>query len=161
MSSANIQNKREATLKPQIVIKRVFKYPVEQVWQSISDKEALSDWLMETTDFELKKDHHFKFTTEPRGNFDGKISCQLINFVEHSELYYSWQASSMAEPTYVRWTLKEIEKDKTFVKLEHYGFEGFSGWFTKQMLNFGWKRLLSKKLSQYLSNEERPMASIS
>lgn len=145
------QSNKESSHKAQIVIKKVFKQEATIVWDSISNKEALSNWLMKTDDFELKLGHRFMFTTEARGNFDGKINCQIISFTENEELTYSWKAADMIEPTIVRWSIKEINPNETFLQLEHYGFQGFKGWLTRQFLNMGWKKLLSKKLQNYLS----------
>lgn len=151
MQSTKDQKEKGIHPKPQIVIKKIFNQPLHKVWDSISDKTALSKWLMKTNDFELTVNHEFLFTTEPRGNFDGKIKCKVISFKENEELYYSWKAAGMIEPTYVRWTIKEIGKNETSLQLEHFGFQGFKGWMTKHLLNAGWKKLLTKKLLNYLS----------
>jgi len=137
--------------KPQIIIHKVFNESCKDVWQALTDKQALSNWLMQTEDFELIIGHKFQFKTTPRGKFDGIISCEVINFKENNELIYTWKAADMLEPTYVKWTIKIIESNETMLKLEHYGFEGFKGWLTKHMLNAGWKRILNKKLKNFLT----------
>lgn len=148
-------------MKQQIEIKRVYYYPIETVWSALTDKQALSDWLMETTDFELTIGHSFQLKTKPQGSFDGIINCKILSFEVPNSISYSWQSNGMRNPTQVTWVLKSISKNETILNLSHNGFEGVSGWLTQQMLNFGWKSLLSKKLLKHLQDEKRSMASIS
>jgi len=148
-------------MKRQIEIKRTYKFPIEAVWLALTTKEALTDWLMETTDFELSVGHAFQLKTKPQGNFDGILNCKILSFKAPNTISYSWQANGMKNPTQVKWLLKSIGENETMLTLCHNGFEGVNGWFTKQMLNFGWKRLLSKKLKTYLQDEKRSMASAS
>ena len=58
----------------------------------------------------------------------------------------------METPTIVTWELKELTPTKTSLTLSHSGFVGFSGWMTKQFLKMGWKKILRKKLTQYLND---------
>ncbi len=146
-------------MKPQIEIKRVYKYPIVAVWNALTDKEALSDWLMETTDFELKVGHSFKLKTKPQGKFDGILNCKIISFDAPNSISYLWQSNGMKNPTTVNWVLKAISESETHLHLSHNGFEGVSGWLTRQMLGIGWKKLLSNKLKNYLQDEKRSMAS--
>ncbi len=139
------------TMKPQIIIKRTFKHPIDKVWEAITNKEALSEWLMESNDFKLQVGHSFKFKTTPRGNFDGIIDCEIIDIIEPNHLRYSWKAKGMPQPTMVTWQLKELDNGDTFLSLSHNGFVGINGWITKTMLGFGWKKLLKNKLNEYLT----------
>jgi len=137
--------------KPQIVIKRKYKHPVDKVWRAITSKRALSEWLMETNDFEVSVGTRFQFRTTPRGKFDGIINCQVLEVNDPERIRYSWRAKGMTQPTIVTWHLRELTRDQTLLTLTHDGFEGFNGWMTQTMLRFGWKKLLSKKLEKYLS----------
>lgn len=140
----------QVSTKPQIVIKRKFNASRTKVWHALTDKKALSTWLMDTTDFELIHGHRFQFSTTPRGKFDGIIKCEVLHIDEPDSLTYSWKANEMKQPTIVKWTLTSLDDVTTLIILEHYGFIGFNGWMTKAMLGAGWKRLLRKKLSNYL-----------
>lgn len=148
-------------MNQQIEIKKIYKYPIEAVWAALTDKKALSEWLMKTTDFELSVGHQFQLETKPQGNFDGIIKCKILFIKAPNTISYSWQSNGMLNPTKITWTLKRLNEDETMLHLSHNGFEGVSGWLTRQMLNFGWKGLLSKKLLNYLGDEKRPMASTS
>lgn len=138
-------------MSKQIEIKRKLKYTSNQVWNALSSKEALSDWLMETTDFALIEGHQFQFHTKPRGGFDGIVHCRILEFKEYEHLKFTWKASNWPQPTTVIWRLNSIGENETMLTLSHNGFVGVNGWFTQKMLGFGWKNLLGKKLENYLS----------
>lgn len=136
--------------KPQILIKRIYQHDIEKIWTALTSKEALSSWLMETTDFELAEGQSFQFRTRPRRNFDGIVNCQVLEFEAPHFISFSWQANQMPQPTFVQWKLTAIGEGKTMFTLSHTGFKGFDGWITRQILSFGWKNLLKKNLSTHL-----------
>lgn len=139
----------EAMTKPQIQIKRIFQHSKSDVWKAISTQEALEQWLMEVENFELKIGHQFTLKTKPQGGFDGIIHCRILEFTPLEYLSYTWTSNALPE-TIVSFNLKALDNNKTMLTLSHDGFQGFSGWFTKQILNFGWKKLISKNLRNYL-----------
>lgn len=139
------------SIKPQICIRRKYKYPISKVWSAITTKEALSAWLMETDNFDLEIGAKFILKTIPRGNFDGIIHCTVLGIREYNFISYSWLSNGMKVPTTVTWNLKELNNNETLLTLSHDGFVGFDGWITKTMLSFGWKRLLKKKLKKHLA----------
>lgn len=136
--------------KPQILIKRTYAHNIQKIWEAITTKEALSEWLMETQDFSLQQDAKFQFRTKPQGNFDGIIDCQVLSIDPPNTFVYSWNNASFKKSTTVQWQLRALNDHETMLTLSHSGFEGFSGWITKQILRSGWKKLLSKKLLNYL-----------
>ena len=143
--------KQHSTSKPQIQIKRVYKHEISKVWRALTSKEALSEWLMETKNFELNVGAKFSFYTKPIGKFDGVVNCEVLEYNEPYIISYSWKASSMKRPTLVVWELKKLSKSETLLTLSHTKFEGLNGWITKQILRNGWKGILSKKLTKYLA----------
>ncbi len=143
-------NQTTTTTKPQIHIKRVYKHDINKLWTALTTKAALSNWLMQTTDFELREGQIFQFRAKPQGGWDGIVHCKVLSFSQPNSITYSWQANGMKKPTIVTWELKELAKNETLLTLSHAGFEGFGGWFTRQILNFGWKSMLRKKLTKHL-----------
>ncbi len=137
--------------KPQIHIKRVYQHPIDRVWNALTTKEALSAWLMETQDFELKRGHQFQLKTKPQGSFDGIVNCEITDFSQPNMLSYTWTATAFVQPTTVTWELKSLSETETLLTLSHTGFKGWNGWLTRQILTFGWKSLLRKKLQNYLA----------
>jgi len=137
--------------KPQIQIKRVYKHPSKKVWNALTSPEALADWLMETIDFKLEEGTIFQFKDKPQGGWDGIVNCKILSLDQPNSITYSWQASGMKKPTIVNWQIKQIAPNETLLTLSHNGFEGVSGWFTKQILAFGWKSMMKKKLTKHLA----------
>lgn len=135
---------------PQIHIRRKYKYSIEKVWKALTTREALTAWLMETNDFDLVEGADFHLRTTPRGKFDGVLRCTILHLKEPTSISYSWLSNGMKTPTTVTWELKELADTETLLTLSHDGFVGFDGWMTKTMLSFGWKRILKKKLENYL-----------
>ena len=140
-----------STNEPQIKIRRKYNHPIDKVWHGITSKEALSSWLMETTDFEPIPGNTFQFTTAPRGRFDGIVSCKVLQVEQPHFIQYSWKATEMPQPTVVTWELTKLDPSTTLLTLSHDGFVGINGWVTRMILGFGWKGLLKKKLNQYLA----------
>lgn len=139
------------TTKPQIHIKKVYKHSISKVWTALTTKEALGEWLMKTEGFALETGKTFQFKDKPQGGWDGIVNCQILEFSQPNFIAYSWQANGMKNPTIVQWELKSIGEKETSLTLSHSGFEGLSGWFTRQILNFGWKGMLNKKFPKQLA----------
>ena len=139
-------------MKQQIKINRFYPYSIDKVWAALTDAQALSEWLMPTDNFELKPNHVFQFKTKPSVGFDGIVQCKILEVNAPNHIAYHWQGGNMKRPTTVIWNLKQIE-DGTVVSLEHFGFEGLGGMMVQQILNFGWKKILKKKLPIYLEGQ--------
>lgn len=131
---------------------KTYNHPVELVWKALTDKEAMSQWLM-PCDFEPIVGHKFQFTTKPYPGFDGITSCEVLKLEENKLLSFSWSGGSL-ENSIV--TFKLDQKDgKTILDFEHSGFEGFvNSVIVRRILSNGWKKkILAVNLPQYLSNE--------
>ena len=137
-------------MKRDIVIERVYPYPVQKVWRALTDTRRLAEWLMEN-DFEPKVGHKFQFHTKPRLGFDGNVYCEVLEVVEPTRLSYSWQGGGLPHPTIVTWTLQEVEQG-TRLQLAHTDFEGPVGLWVSAILGPGWKRILNKKLAANLAS---------
>ncbi len=135
----------------QISVKRIYNHPIDKVWSALTDAEALSEWLMPVTGFELSRGKQFQFKTEPRGKFDGIVNCSIVDYGEPHFLQLTWHAAGMPVPTIVTWQLKDQGEGKTFLHLTHNGFQGLGGQFTRLILTFGWKGIMKKQLTQYLT----------
>lgn len=132
-----------------IHIERTYDHPIERVWQAIASSEALAGWLM-PNDFKLEKGHRFTFQAPKQPGFDGIVRCEVLGFEAPHRLQYSWQGGSMKRPTVVTFELL-AEGARTHLKFSHSGFEGLvNGYIVRFILGQGWKRLLSRKILNYL-----------
>ena len=123
----------------------IYPYPIEEVWQAIASKKALSSWLMET-DFEPIVGKRFSFKTNPQPGFDGLVEGEVLVVEAPHKLVYSWQGGSLKR-TVVTFRLEEI-KEGTKLTLEHTGFAGLRELIPRFILGSGWGSLLKKKHSQ-------------
>ena len=51
-------------MKRDLRFEELYPYPIDRVWEAITDPAAISDWLM-PTDFAPRLGHKFQFRTKP------------------------------------------------------------------------------------------------
>ncbi|MCW3126452.1 MAG: hypothetical protein JWO03_2110 [Bacteroidetes bacterium] len=136
-------------------------YSPETVWHSLTTKEAISQWLMET-DFEAIQGYKFQFKTRPMGrNFDGIVHCQVLELKPHTRLSYSWRGGpgdgTIHLDSVVTWTLTP-KGPGTELLLEHTGFERWKNFMAHFFMNMGWKSILRKRLANYITEHSHDTA---
>jgi uncharacterized protein YndB with AHSA1/START domain len=133
-----------------VKITRYFDTTVERVWECITDKEIMSQWLM-PNDFAPVVGHRFTFRTKPRlkFGFDGIIHCRVIEIIPFKKLRYSWQGGpgdgSINLDTIVTWAL-EPDGQGTLLHFEHSGFEGIRNFIPYLIMGKGWKSIIGERL---------------
>lgn len=131
----------------------------EQVWEAITDRETLAEWMF-PNDFEPRVGHQFTFRVpaNPQMNFAGLIvRCEVLECEPPAEkcgglLSFSWSAGPPVENTRVTFQL-ESTGNGTRLFFEHSGFDlahpfgehAFKG------AEFGWAKML-KQLGEVLGN---------
>jgi len=132
-----------------------FQHPPEQIWDFLTRKELLEQWLMKN-DFELVLGHRFQFHTKPRKKmgFDGIIYCEVVDIIPNKRLSYMWKGGpgngQINLDSFVIWTL--IPKDGgTELILEHKGFKGWKNYISYLIMNSGWKIHVKKRLDALLT----------
>jgi uncharacterized protein YndB with AHSA1/START domain len=98
-----------------------YPYSPERVWQAITNRRVLAQWLMEN-DFEPRVGHKFRFEPQPHRGVNEAIHCEVIELDEPRSLSYTWRGGLMGKPTIVTWRLVPMEGG-TQLQLEHKGFE--------------------------------------
>lgn len=98
-----------------------YPYSPERVWQAITNRHVLAQWLMEN-DFEPRVGHKFRFEPQPHQGIDEAIHCEVIEVDEPRSLSYTWRGGFVGKPTTVTWRLVPVEGG-TQVQLEHKGFQ--------------------------------------
>ena len=84
-----------------------YPYPPERVWQVLTDRRALADWMMDN-DFEPKLGHKFRFHSQPLPEFTTTIYCEVVELEEPNRLSYTWRESLTTETSVVIWTLTPV-----------------------------------------------------
>lgn len=140
-------------MKDSIKFKVKYKFQIEEVWHALTDKDAMSEWLM-PCDIAPIVGHKFQFRTKPYPGFNGIIDCEVLEIIENELLVFSWQGGSLKE-TKVTFKLQE-EGDHTILYFEHSGFKGLlNKVIVKKILSNGWKtKILPSSLKKYLEKND-------
>lgn len=133
-----------------IKLTTTYDHSVEDVWEALTNKEAMSEWLM-PCNIEPIVGHHFQFKTKSYPGFNGIVNCEVLEVVKHQKLSFSWSGGSLKN-TIVTFELKPNET-KTDLYFEHSGFEGFfNKIIVSRILANGWlNKILTIQLPKYLT----------
>ncbi|MEO7730373.1 MAG: SRPBCC domain-containing protein, partial [Kofleriaceae bacterium] len=132
-------------MKRDLKLERVFPHAPERVWRALTDRRAMSQWLMET-DFEPTLGHCFTFRAKPQPGWDGVTYCEVTELDPPHRVAYTWRGGSGKDgpptlDTVVRFTLA-AEGSGTRLTLEHTGFTGLKAMFVSFMMKAGWTKML-------------------
>lgn len=132
-----------------IKITKVFDASVDDVWEALTNKELLSEWLM-PCDFVAKVGHEFQFKTKSAIGFSGVIHCKVIAIKEKELLSYSWSGGPLKD-TVVVFRLSP-QNGQTRLDLEHSGFKNsISNLLVRKILANGWKKIITVRLFNNLA----------
>lgn len=136
-------------IKDTIQFKIEYNFPVAQVWRALTQKEAMSEWLM-PCNIEPQIGFKFQFQTKSFPGFDGTVNCEVLELIENKLLVFSWSGGPLKK-TKVSFKLEDLG-NKTLVIFEHSGFEGvLNKLIIKKILAHGWKsKILPILLLNYL-----------
>lgn len=93
--------------------------PVARVWAYLTDQHKLAQWLMDN-DLQAESGAHFQFSSQPAGQWDGKIHCQVQELIEQERISFSWTANDIGAETLVTFDL-EAAPGGTRLTLTHQG----------------------------------------
>ena len=132
--------------------------PPEQVWQALTDRAILAEWMY-PNDFEPRVGHHFTFQVPPNAktDFDGLVvRCEVLECEPPSKLAFSWSAFGPVTNTRVSYRLEPDGKG-TRLMFEHSGFDFAQPWAEEafQGAGFGWTKmhkLLSRVIAHAAAN---------
>lgn len=130
----------------EIRITSTYPHDPERVWRALTEREAISRWLMEN-DFEPRVGHRFRFRTKPAPGFDGVVHCEVLACDRPRRLAYSWRGGPI--DTLVTFTL-EPDGTGTRLTLVHSGFGGLKGWMLRGMFVGGWRKMLTTRIRTVL-----------
>ena len=73
--------------------------------------------------------HRFNFRTQPMGDWNGVVDCEVLEVIPEKKLVYTWNGGSAKNDGYghklettVTWTLEPQTSGATTLKLVHHGF---------------------------------------
>ncbi|NND07487.1 MAG: SRPBCC domain-containing protein [Saprospiraceae bacterium] len=128
----------------------VYDFPVQDVWEDLTDAQAMSEWLMEC-DIKPVFGHRFAFKTKSYPGFDGTVYCEVLEVIPPTNSF-SWSGGSL-QNSKVTFTLKSIDERNTELLFEHSGFDGLlNAIIVRKILANGWRcRILTVALPKYLA----------
>jgi uncharacterized protein YndB with AHSA1/START domain len=104
-------------MSQEIVLETFYPHPPERVWQALTDRRALSVWMM-GNDFEACLGHQFRFQSCPLPGLKVTIYCQVLELEAPKRLVYSWKEHPSDSASRVIWTLVPAAGG-TQVRLQH------------------------------------------
>ena len=137
-----------------IIIEQTYPYPIESVWEALTDPAALADWLM-PGDFKPIVGHTLHFHCDPRPEFDGTVNVEILEVEKPRRLSYSWKTGDIKKPTVVTFILTPTCDGHTRLRLEHKGFDGDNGLQMHPLLKNGWGHKLSALLEPVIARMAR------
>ena len=138
-------------MRRDIAVESVLPYPIDVVWQALTDPAALADWVMPVEGFAPVVGQRFRFLAKPMPGWDGVINCEVLTVQAPERLVIRWQGSRMRTPTTLTWSLAPTGAG-TRLRVDHRGFEGPGGVLLALMHRFGWRRMTRRRLIEHLSS---------
>ncbi len=130
-------------------------HPPARVWRALTDPQRLARWLM-PNDFSPAVGHRFTFRTDPVPNtdFDGIVTCEVLELRPERLLRISWQGGSGVDTT-VTWRL-EPEGRGTRLFLDHEGFDPDNPMqqMSRRIMDGGWRSRVLPALIKLLDSDQ-------
>jgi uncharacterized protein YndB with AHSA1/START domain len=136
-------------MRRDLALETVLPFPVDAVWEALTDPVALAEWVMPVEGFAPVVGQRFRFRAKPMPGWDGIIDCEVLAVEPLRRLVIRWQGSRMRTPTTVTWTLTP-EAAGTRLKLDHQGFDGVGGLILSAMHRSGWAAMTRRRLPEHL-----------
>jgi uncharacterized protein YndB with AHSA1/START domain len=97
----------------------------QDVWRHLDDPQLLAGWLMRN-DFKPQKGCRFHFWSAPKGEWDGRVQCEVVEIEPPRRLSFTWNCNTIGSDTLVTIELHPHEGG-TMVHLRHTNWEGAKG----------------------------------
>ena len=137
------------SVKRSIVVEKMLPLSADKIWRALTDSSTIAKWLM-PNDFEAKIGHRFTFKTQPMGDWDGIVHCEVLACERPHRLSYSWRGGTDSNEKYgsrldsvVTWTLTPAEGG-THLRMEHAGFDLPRNQSAYDTMSPGWGRVLDR-----------------
>ena len=84
-------------IKKSVKRELTFPHPREDVWQALTDRAALAEWMF-PNDFQARVGHRCTFQVPPKPHvkFEGMtVECEVLKCLPPQELAFSWVAGTI------------------------------------------------------------------
>ncbi len=127
-------------MNPVVNMQEMYPYAPELVWEALTDRTEISQWLMKT-DFVPNVGQEFQFTYDPGPGWRGYVDCKVLEVDPPKRLAYSWSSHDGNGISTVTWTMQPVEGG-TLLTLEHTGFTGENWQKEYDGVSGGWPKHL-------------------
>jgi uncharacterized protein YndB with AHSA1/START domain len=126
-------------MKRDIHLVREYPYPVSTLWEAITTREHLAEWLM-PNNFEPRVGHKFTLRADPAPGFDGIVQCEVLVLEPETRMVWRWCGGPV--DTTLTLECESLGPGRCRLTLRHEGFRGLSAIFASVFLHLGWSRKL-------------------
>jgi len=106
---------------PPIETKRLYKSPIQRVWENVTSQKKLALWLM-PGNFKPEVGHQYYFQCYPADQeCDDKVFGEVLEVIEPNFIKFTWKTDHFKEDTVVSFILNETE-DGVLLEIKHEGF---------------------------------------
>ena len=138
-----------------IKLERTYPHPPASVWRALTDRAAVSEWLMKTEDFEARVGAKFVLRAKPQPGWRGFVECEVVECEPEKALAYTWVGNDDGKTMAVRFALEAVPGG-TKLSFEHSGFTGVGGFLlARLMMGPGWKKMLFTRIPLLLERYAR------
>ena len=138
-------------MKRDIKLKWFYNHSPEVIWDCLTKPELLNEWSSPTKAFKAEVGFKWMESQKPRPafNWDGKMYFEVLEVIPLKKLSYSFKGGPRPGEynldTVVTWKL--IPKNNgTELHSEQTGFHGAKNYFSSIIMEFGWKKIVTKRL---------------
>lgn len=131
-----------------IEVDEVFPHAPETIWRTLTSGPLMARWLMKPEGFEPVVGNRFTYQTRPAGEWDGTISCEVLEVVPNERFAYAWRGGHDGNVGYgsrldtiVTWTLT-LAAGGTRLRLVHSGFVMPRNESALKTMGEGWKKVV-------------------
>jgi uncharacterized protein YndB with AHSA1/START domain len=138
-----------------VVIERTYEAPIERVWEALTDKDQMTHWYFEVSDFKAEVGFEFQFSVESEGK-TYLHKCKVVEANPITKVAYTWSYDGYVGQSLVTFELFSEDKNKTRLKLTHSDLDTFpkdSPEFSQESFNEGWKNILGQSLRNFVEAE--------
>lgn len=131
-----------------IRIKCQLRYSVDHVWATLTDTDALSNWLM-PNDFQPVEGHSFEFISFQAPGFSGAVDCKVLKVDQCETLSFAWRSGDLDSVVSIK---LRPNKRGTEMRLHHSGFE-WGDWISFLSHTVRWHHSIKFKLPESLRDQ--------
>jgi uncharacterized protein YndB with AHSA1/START domain len=138
-----------------LIIERIFKANIKDVWRAITEKELMKQWYFDLPEFKAEVGFTFEFTGGEEGGKQYQHRCVITEVVLEKKLTHSWCYVGYEGVSYLTFELLEIGENTKLI-LTHSGIETFpidNPDFAFTNFAEGWNYIIDTALNNFLEKK--------